>query len=205
MASAVDIANLALANIGETAEVSSLSPPDGSVQAMHCARFYPIARRQLQEIHAWDFCIRRITLAQSVTDPPSNWAFRYALPATAIRVLAVLEEDSANGDESEPYLIETLDDGTRTILTNVETADCRYLVEVSDTTKFSAWFVGTCGMLLASMVAGPIIKGDKGMKVAQYWFNMAMSNLGIAGSLDANGSSRTETISGYKPTWLINR
>ena len=44
MASDVDVCNLALAHLGDEATVASISPPEGSAQAGHCARFYPMAR-----------------------------------------------------------------------------------------------------------------------------------------------------------------
>ena len=50
MASEVDICNLALGHLGDNATVASLNPPEGSVQAQHCARFYPIARDALLEM-----------------------------------------------------------------------------------------------------------------------------------------------------------
>lgn len=63
MASEVEISNLALSRIGDSATVSSINPPEGSAQAEHCQRFYPIARNSLLEMHAWSFCDRRIQLA----------------------------------------------------------------------------------------------------------------------------------------------
>ena len=44
MSTPVDICNLALARLGDEANVQSISPPDGSTQAALCAQFYPIAR-----------------------------------------------------------------------------------------------------------------------------------------------------------------
>ena len=58
MASEVDICNLALGHLGDNATVSSISPPEGSAQAEHCARFYPIARDALLEMHNWNFAMR---------------------------------------------------------------------------------------------------------------------------------------------------
>ena len=63
MASAVDICNLALARLGDSATVASIDPPEGSAQSEHCARFYPLARRQIFEAHNWSFLIRREKLA----------------------------------------------------------------------------------------------------------------------------------------------
>ena len=63
MTTPVDIANLALAHLGENGTVASIDPPEGSAQAVHLARFYPIARDALQEAYPWNFCTRRITPA----------------------------------------------------------------------------------------------------------------------------------------------
>ncbi|NBQ76422.1 MAG: hypothetical protein EBU14_13895, partial [Acetobacteraceae bacterium] len=64
MASEVDICNLALANLGDTATVASINPPEGSAQSEHCSRFYPIARDTLLEMHNWNFSTRRILLPE---------------------------------------------------------------------------------------------------------------------------------------------
>ena len=63
MASEVEICNLALSHLGDTATVASSDPPEGSAQAEHCARFYPIARDALLEMQNWKFATRRATLA----------------------------------------------------------------------------------------------------------------------------------------------
>ena len=55
MATEVDICNLALAHLGDDATIASLSPPEGSAQAEKAARFYPIARNTLLEMHTWNF------------------------------------------------------------------------------------------------------------------------------------------------------
>ena len=64
MASEVDICNLALAHLGDSATVASINPPEGSAQAEMCQRFYPIARDSLLEMHNWGFATRRKALAQ---------------------------------------------------------------------------------------------------------------------------------------------
>ena len=62
MASAVDICNLALSRIGDIASVQSIDPPEASAQAIHCARFYPVARDSMLERHPWGFATLRKTL-----------------------------------------------------------------------------------------------------------------------------------------------
>lgn len=75
MASAVDICNLALARLGDSATVASIDPPEGSAQSEHCARFYPLARRQIFEAHNWSFLIRREKLAHSIKSPTDGPTF----------------------------------------------------------------------------------------------------------------------------------
>ena len=187
MASAVDICNLALAHIGDEANVSSISPPDGSVQADHCYRFYPIARDAVLEMHNWKFAVKRVPLALLDETPPAEWAFAYQYPQ-CLKVLAVYQADTAtpaserlifdqseflNKPASAPFTVESLQDGTQVIYTNMEDATAMYIGRVTDTSKFSPLFVVALSRLLASYLAGPIIKGKEGMAVAKgmlEWF-----------------------------------
>ena len=69
MASEVDVCNMALAHIGAESQVASIAPPDGSVEAGYCARFYPTARRVALESEAWTFAKKRETLAAVESTP----------------------------------------------------------------------------------------------------------------------------------------
>jgi hypothetical protein len=177
MASEVTICNLALGHIGDSATVSSLNPPEGSAQAEHCARYYPEARNALLEMHAWNFATRRASLAQ-VSNPSSTWLYAYAMPSGCLKVLAVIpagatddyvfsvhDEDTGalvagGGYTPQPYTVETDENGNRIILTNCANAVLRFTALVTDTTRFSPLFTQALTWLLASMLAGPIIKGD---------------------------------------------
>ena len=182
MASAVDICNIALGHLGDEAAISAIDPPDGSVQASHCARIYPMARDELLEMHNWRFATKRKALALlSTTEQPQEWAYTYSYP-TCLRVIAVRLENeptSANPglifDEQEfltapktyPFTIESLNDGTQVIYTNVENATVHYVAAVTDVAKFSPLFVSALSRLMAMYLAGPIIKGKTGMAVAK--------------------------------------
>ena len=76
MASEVDICNVALGHLGDEAAISAIDPPDGSVQASHCARIYPMARDELIEMHNWRFAVKRKALALLATteQPQTLWA-----------------------------------------------------------------------------------------------------------------------------------
>jgi len=186
MASEIDIVNLALANLGDNATVTSLYPPEGSAQSEHAARFYPIARDTLLEMHPWSFTTKRATLNLLAITVP-QWDYVYAMPNNTIKCIAVIPPDS-NSDYSsiyspvdtlgytannvplvqggqyipQPFQVESSDTGIDIILTNQEDAVLRYSASITDTTRFTALFTVTLSWHLASMLAGPIIKGDVG-------------------------------------------
>ena len=201
MASAVDICNLALARLGDSATVTSIDPPEGSAQAEHCARFYPIARDTLLEAHPWKFATRRVRLAQLIVDT-WNWDYAYAEPADALKLLSVLPASAAIGTDTEEFEAETTADGDPVILTNLEDASLRYVARVTDTTAFSPMFIDAMGWMLASYMAGPLIKGDTGAAAARSCMQNALVALRQAQVSDANQRKiRPEKI----PSWIAGR
>lgn len=199
MASDIDIANLALARLGDTANVSSLNPPDGSAQAEHCARFYPFARNTLLELHDWGFATRRAVLALT-GENVGDWAFAYALPSDALRVIDILPP-SAGDDSAQDYAIEASAD-SRLILTDQEGAVVRYVGLVTDTTRFSPLFVEALSWLLASNLAGPLIKGDAGAGMAKSCYQTAMMLVAQARAADAG---QRKGKPGHLPAWIGSR
>jgi hypothetical protein len=198
MASVVDVCNLALAHLGDEATVSSISPPDGSAQADHCKRFYPIARDALLEEMAWNFATRRAVLAETANTPPDVWAYEYAFPGSCLRIQAILD---SSGDEGAPqdYMQGTDSNGDRVIWTNTENATVLYTHAVTDTTKFTGLFVTSLSYLLASYLAGPITR-DPSTKKSMY--QAYMTELGKAGVSDAKANKNPAT--GVAP-WISAR
>lgn len=200
MASEVDICNLALARLGDNATVASIDPPEGSAQAEHCARFYAIARDSLLEMHAWKFATRRVQLAK-LTVPSWDWSFAYAEPTGALKLLGVLSATASNDDETQPYEAES-DASGAAILTNQEDASLRFVARVTDTTKFSPLFVDALAWLLASYLAGPVLKGDAGAamsKACLQSFLLAFSNAKVS---DAN---QRKVRPEHTPAWIAGR
>jgi hypothetical protein len=202
VASEVDISNLALASIGDGGTVQSINPPDGSVQAERCGRFYPIARDSLLERHDWEFATRRVALAQLASNPASTWLYCYAQPADCINTIAVLDPNATDDTSAgvtlpstwgetpmpqrgvytpQPYALETLPDGTEVVLTNQPNAVLRYVARITDTTKFSPLFTECLAQYLASMIAGPTIKGTEGIRVAAACRALAFGQDGKSG------------------------
>ena len=223
MASAVDICNAALGELGDSATVTSISPPSGSIQAVHCARFFPIARDALLEMHTWGFATRRVALNPLTETPPSPWAYVYAAPSDVLNFLAVLDPNATDEYSSglaqygnvsgsysnnlgifqpQPFSVEINGNGVQVIYTNQANAILRYSGRVTDTTTFSPLFTEGLIKLLKSKLAGPVVKGAEGrtetkaaLQEFTAWFNLATVS-------DANSRRQTPAPS---TDWIVNR
>ena len=204
MATEIDICNLALAHLGDDATIASIKPPEGSAQAEHAARYYPIARNSLLESHTWNFAAKRASLATTV-NTLEQWEYAYVAPADMMTPLAILSPTAQNdystrmstgdtpGGITSNYS-PTIVAGHYTpqafavegiyIYSNQENALLRYQSLVTDSTTFSPLFVVTLSWHLASMLAGPIIKGDQGMKQSKQCQEMMRAYLTSAKQQD---------------------
>ena len=197
MASAIDIANLALAHLGDDANVASFDPPEGGPQAEHCARFYPIARDRLLEMHAWSFAVRTDALTP-LGAVDGDTRRRFALPADCLRPLGL----RAFRDFTSDFAIETAADGQPTLIADGDGAVLRYVRRIEDATRFSPLFVEALSWLLASMVAGPLIKGESGVAAAKSCWQVFLMRFADAAEADANkGSTKIDPVA----PWIGSR
>jgi hypothetical protein len=217
--SEVGICNAALAHIGDAATVSSINPPEGSVQSEHCQRFYPMARDTLLEMHPWNFSTRRVSSPAERTSETTVWAHAYVLPENPLKVFSVLPPQ-ASGNYTQPWIdnltdqylpyttglfatqpfeIEILADGTPVVYTNQDQAEIRYAVKIEDPTRFSPLFVNTLSRLLASYLAGPVIKGTEGINVGIAQYRIFATLLVDAKASDSDQRRGPTT---HMPSWL---
>lgn len=213
MASEIDVCNLALSHLGDTATIASLDPPEGSAQAEHCARFYPIARDSMLEMHAWGFATRRARLALLASGWP-EWNYAYAQPADALNIIAILPPsssddystgipDSAGGPYvPQPFSCEINEGGASVIYSDQADAVLRYSSTVSDPTRFSPLFTMALSWHLASMLAGPIIKGEAGAAEAKRCAAMMQAYLSKAVESD---SSQRRIKPEHVVSWMAGR
>jgi hypothetical protein len=192
MASDVVICNLALSHLGDSATVTSIDPPEGSVQAGHCAQFFSTARDTLLEMHTWGFATRRVALAALPSKWP-EWDYCYAQPADALNLLEILPPDALDDFNATPgkytpqvYCAETLANGTQVILTDQPSAVLKYTGIVEDPNQFSALFTLALSWHLAGMLAGPVLKGDVAITVGEKCAAKVEYYLGKAMESDAN-------------------
>lgn len=223
MTNAVAINNLSLALLGDDATLSSIDPPEGSAQADHCAQFYPIARDALLEMHPWKFAMRRATLAMTGEQPYSSWAYAYALPANTLQVFKVSGptdlDDQGNAyssafyplDElgrmtgSQDFEIESAADGSPVLYTQQADASIRYTVSVTDASRFPPLFVTALSYFLASMLAGPVLKGETGRTVSVQMLQQFRLFMGQATLSDARQRKADRVREAHTAPWMAAR
>lgn len=199
-ASEVLVSNMALSHIGAKANVSAISPPDGSVESAHCARFFAQARQEMLELGAWQFSLKRALLAEA-TNESDVWAYAYVVPSDCMRALRILRASAGQltvfNQDTVSY--DPTDDGgapfTRegdVLFTNEPEAVLVYVRDVSDTTKWTASFAQALSYRLAGYLAGPIVKGTEGVKLASAMFDMAEGLARRSATASANaGTTQT--------------
>lgn len=204
MASPVDICNIALAHLGDAGNVASIDPPEASTQARYCARFYPLARDEVLESHTWRFNTRRKAL-NSVILPATvegEWAYAYALPADCLRPFAVYVPGVTEVGKTEDYVIEAADDGSQVLYTDAAGAYLKYVVSVTDASRFPPSVVSLVAARLAVHLANPITRSDEKLKFAEGLFERAKSR---AEALDGDTQSSEDWRSGFEPPWVAAR
>lgn len=208
MASATEISKLALAHIADAARVNSIFPADNTVQAQHCAVFYPIARDKCLEDFAWPFATKRVALTESiVTMPDGEWAFVYQLPSDFITALKVVMPGAAEDFPGHKYLIRSDETELDTLLfTNVPDALLHYVYREEETGRYTPNFVTALSLLLGSYLAGPIIKGRVGMQVKQSLYELYASEIRKAAANALNSAGRHgRQYMDHVPSWIRDR
>lgn len=197
MASAVDICNIALANIGEKANLSSISAPYESPNAERCARFYPIARDAALCKGAWTWSTTRVALSSTTPAVESGeYPYAFAMPSDYLRVLAVLPDGATDEiNDGLDYIIEG-----DVLFTTVDVVYLRYTQRITNVNKFNPLFVHAVASLLASYLAGNLTKDPK---IAEYWENKFLDvDLPAAAAADANSQRPSRT---HTPAWIAAR
>lgn len=196
MPSVVQLCNMALSHIGSEAQVSSISPPDGSVEAGYCATFYDQARTEMLEPGNWRFSLHRATLAE-LSNLSDTWAYAYALPSDCFRPLRILRPgEGLTVFTQYDVFLATHDRGSadfdvegQVLFSNQPEATLIYVRDVTDTGKFTPSFSSALSYLLSSYLAGPILKGNEGVKVGDAMRQRAMSIADTSATSSANASS----------------
>lgn len=184
----VDICNMALSFIGDQARVTSIMPPDASVQGELCAKFYPMALRSTLEMHNWAFATRRSECTPVGVEPGhehdhdheasvcdcAEWQYYYQLPRHFLKAIAVMPDESPTDyAQVENFTVQRDSTGTMRLYCNVENAIMLYTEYVVETHTFPPLFQMAVAWHLASMLAGAILKGDVGANESKRCLQMS--------------------------------
>ena len=168
MPSDVQICNMALARLGDSAQVQSINPPDQSAQATYCSIFYDMTRQSILCDHQWGFATKIADLVQT-TNLDTRWLYSYALPSDVLDVNIVFPTGytshllmTADGVGMPPFVIKIGTSGQKEIFTDQLDITIQYTYDLEDTTLFHPLFTDAFAWRLAANLAGPILKGDVG-------------------------------------------
>lgn len=148
MASQVDIANMALAKVGDF-YISSMT--EGTKQATYVGIFWDICRDSLLASYPWNFAMGRAQLALLAGSPVSVYNYRYQLPNDCLRIIEVSRDATFDGSASIDYRVEG-----REVLTNETALYVKYIRKVTDTTMFTPLFNRLLACDLAVFLAEPL-------------------------------------------------
>lgn len=200
MASVVDICNRALVLLGDRGTVSSIDPPEGSAQADHCARFYPMALREALTVYPFSFAIKRVRLARStaeVVGEPDKKA--YILPSDNVFLIGAYSEAMLNRPFA--YTVEQVND-TRCIVCEYPDVWIKYVSSEVKASTFPPFFETALIHRLAAFLAGAMMPGSTGVTQAQdqlklYEYELQKAIQADAMQAIANYHERTEFLGDY--------
>lgn len=193
MASEKDICIYALQHIGQFADMVSLD--EDSQHAAVAKTAYPFVRDAMLERHTWNFATAKKRVAR-IENEEGEAAF--PMPADCLRVAGVSAPDLW-GYEKIDWEVRLVGDARCVVLTGDFTyskteVTVSYVKRVTNTAAFSAGFADALSWNLAAAIAGPIVKGDTGITVAQKLAQYAQAFESKAISVDASqGRERKRT------------
>lgn len=160
-----------------------MSLSETSEAAKVCAIFYDQTRDEILRAHRWNFAMKRAVLSQIVTAPIFGYDYAYQLPTDYIRFGALNDGDLL---ERAEFVIE----GDQ-LLSDVETANFRYVWRITDSQQFDALFIDALSTKLAAKIA-PSLSGD--WKLGEKFMAEYQSlSLGIARRVDAAGDNSKQS------------
>lgn len=186
MASEKDICIYALQHIGQFADMVSLD--EDSQHAAVAKTAYPFVRDAMLERHTWNFATAKKRVAR-IENEEDEVAF--PIPADCLRVAKVDVTDARSYDDID-WEVRLVGDVRCVVLTGGWHARDKkeivlsYVRHITNTAMFSAGFVEALSWNLAAEIAGPIVKGDTGINVAQKLVQYAQAFESKAIAVDAS-------------------
>lgn len=195
--STVLISNMALSHLG-AGQIQAMD--EASAEAIQANLWYDPSRKQALTSHNWGFARKRAVLAVHGDDPPEGvWAYRYIYPVdclvarelvnpamgavSSLTVFGSRPQDVWAAGDAVPFDVETSDNETKSILTDLEDATLVYTFNQESTSMFSWPFIDALAYLMAGRLAFALT-GKRSL--AQDMFEAYRSVVRSASATDAN-------------------
>lgn len=203
----VELCNRALAYIGESPFVSSISPPDDSKAAKLCAKFYAQAFNEITQGHEWGWATKRIALTEVVDGGNDFYRYCYEEPAGLLRAFEMLPKGAPDGyrdakGERIKFRREIDPDGIHRLWSNLPDAWLRYSVYVTDPNQLDPWAQEALVLNLAAKLVGAIMQGKEGQTAMAQYLQLAAQHISRAKANDGNQRILTPEA---KVSWLEGR
>ena len=179
--SEVEIANFALANIGED-PITSLT--ENRRAARFANRLYPLVRDALIRSYRWNFAIKRVTLAPEATQPDTGFTNQFMFPTDALKIIGIFDEDELQQNYTAsriPHKIEG-----RFILTDDDTLPLVYIARITNVANFDALFVDALAWRLAISLSYPLTTTRKVREDAIVGFKLSIKEAKLADAIEGS-------------------
>lgn len=192
VSSPLDIANMALGNIGQGA-IQSFNGPAAS-QRLTKQR-YDEARIEALSATLWNFASLWRVGNPVAIDPKPHWQYVFVYPADALKVFEILK---ASGETTEiPFEVTARPDvAGKLIHCNQPSPTFVYTKDTTDLASFTPEFTTALSWLLASKIAMGITKSIKIQQEA-YKMWIGLSSTAVAASAN-EGSTDADVMAGYQ-------
>lgn len=214
MASAVSICNLALARIGDSANIASIDPPEKSAQAQMCSIFYPMSVSACLEMADWSFATRHVSVAKLANVETAGWKYVFPVPSDSLRVIRIRDYHWQSGKVlvGRPPIPMRLGadvryelgavGNQRVFYCDVEHPVVMYISGDTNVAMFSPDFVDALAWHLAGALCGARVKGKEGQNLAQLCQKQFLQSFVIARDRDAKQQKKRIE---FVPTWILGR
>lgn len=186
MTTVTDICNAAISHCGTRSKISSID--EGSPEANACLTHLAMVRDSTLRAHDWNFA--RVTAALALLqNPPSRWAYKYALPTDCLRVRRLNDvpllrlpetfyEMAADRDATGAYI--------GVVLTDATAVSAIYTAQVSDPLRWDQGFADVVTYGLAARICFELSgKEERVRTLNQLWqlhLNLAAAEAAGEGS-----------------------
>jgi hypothetical protein len=185
MSSVVQICNMALARVGVSSFISSLS--EATNEARICSLFYEPMRDFALRDGLWNFAKKQQMLANAGT-PPEQWAFKYALPDDFLKARFIwmpgtpvlpgtyeVPGQTIFIQEQRVRFEIAISGGQKVLYTNQPEAELVYTARIEDPTIYDPIFTSALAYLLASEIAMPLSVQPKMAETARKAYEQTVS------------------------------